>query len=205
MQVWQNYSRSNKHPQAVGPFPKFNVFEAFVPNTTSETHTGTSLNLSVCLSLSLPFAGNLPCILWLKVRCSAWDAGVGVHIKAGGAAASSRLHTGAMFLWTLALAVMGFLAQHHLLPRCTEKRKKSEEVENFSSTDSVENNSGLWRSAGSWRPECVGLTIDVFPSTHWLQVSHEKRLMEISHKRFHARLRCFTPSLFKISSDIMNI
>lgn len=115
-------------------------FEAFVPNTIFETHTGRLIRGAtlqvqrgqLCctsgksnnpstnavnsqgqdtvsqqqpilnISLSLSFTGNLPCIFWLKVWSSTWDAGVGVHIKTGRAAACSRLHTGATFLWNLA-------------------------------------------------------------------------------------------------------
>ncbi len=149
-QVWQNYDGSNK--KSSGTISEARGFEAFLPNTIFETHYTCSddscavhqgshttppqthaaavsrLQHSLkCARLSLSFAGNLPRVFWLKVRCSARDAGVGVHIKTGGAAASSRLHTGAMFLWTGRVGASR--ARLHPLPRAvTEKGKKSEDV-----------------------------------------------------------------------------
>lgn len=48
-----------------------------------------------CSPSALAPAGMLPGSLWLKVRNGPRDAGVGIHIQAGRAAARPRLHTGA--------------------------------------------------------------------------------------------------------------
>lgn len=64
-------------------------------------HPTLSFIRELCLSESFPrfsSAGDLSCVLWIKVWCSTWDAGVGVYLQTGEAASSSRLHTGATFL-----------------------------------------------------------------------------------------------------------